>query len=143
MAKPKKKRTTWRCPKCQRYFGRKSLSHSCTSFPLRTHFNGKAPVVKRLFEVLRRRVTALGRVKVGSVKNEIYFQNRFHFAACQVRSRHLILFFAVPKLLRASRFKSHMQIGRGKFLYTVRIAAPGDVDGELVSLLREAHRNAC
>lgn len=138
----KTKAKLWKCPRCKRYFPSKQNNHSCVSFPVTSHFTGKTPAVKRLFESLRRRVTSLGRVKVGSVRTEIFFQNRFHFAACQVRARHLVLFFAVPRLLKSPRFKTHIQVGRGKFLYTARIASPGDVDGELVGLLREAHHNA-
>lgn len=133
---------SWRCAKCGKVYAKKDQAHACNSFPVSRHFNGKAPAVRRLFQALKRRVEALGRVRVGSNPTEIYFQNRFHFAACQVRERHLNLFFPAGKELLTRRFGKPMQVGRNKFLYTARLTSPEDVDGELLSLLRQAHHNA-
>lgn len=138
----KKKVKAWRCPSCRREFPKRDQTHSCASFPVSAHFTGKPAQVRRLFQALKKRVASLGRVRIGSVRTEIYFQNRFHFAACQVKARHIVLFFPVGRELDARRYGKPMQIGRNKFLYTVRLAAPGDVDEQLVSLLRQAHRNA-
>ena len=138
----KKKTSVWRCPKCRRTFSRKEQEHGCNSFPVSKHFSGKTAGVRRLFQELKRRIESLGRVRIGSSRSEIFFQNRFHFAACQVRDRHLVLFFPVGRELESRRFKKPMQVGRNKFLYTVRLNSPEDVDGELVGLLRQAHHGA-
>lgn len=137
-----KKAKPWRCPTCRREFPKRGQTHSCANFPVSAHFAGKSAAVRRLFQTLRKRVTSLGRVRIGSVRTEITFQNRFHFAACQVKPRHLVLYLPVGRELDSRRFGKPVQIGRNKFLYTVRLSTPGDVDEQVVSLLRQAHHNA-
>ena len=62
MPAPSANRSLWTCPLCGQRFVTKNMSHSCGRVPLDTHFRGKDPVVRDLFDALVAETKSIGNV---------------------------------------------------------------------------------
>ncbi len=82
-------RRLWTCPECGHRFVTKNLWHSCGRYRLSDHFADKDPMVRKLFQHLRRLVRACGPTTVYAQKTRIVFQGRVRFAGVVARRRWL------------------------------------------------------
>ena len=85
----------WQCPACGRAFANPNQTHSCGLHPLETHFAGKAPAVRAIYDAFLAMLEEFGPVTVLPEKTRIAFQTRMSFAQLTVRRRwvlgHLVL----------------------------------------------------
>ena len=127
----------WRCPRCERRFASRNLYHACGDFSLDAHFAGKAPVVRRLFDAMWRRLRAIGPVRVEPQKTRIVFTVRMRFVAVTPRRSslpgHLLLTRRVP----SPRLRPE-GVG-GLVLHRFRLERIDDLDAEFDGWLRESY----
>jgi hypothetical protein len=129
----------WTCPNCRRKFERQNQSHSCKPFPLPEHFKGKEEA-KALYAVLRRETERrVGKLEVESLACCIHFVSTFTFAAVRVFASRLLVDFSLPHPVKHPRIEKCIKMSAHRYLCFVEVAAPGDVDEELLEWLREAH----
>src|SRR5580692_8618483 len=84
-----KDQSLWKCATCGRRFANKNQSHFCSNVSLESHFKGKPPETRRLFEAFLKAVRVHGPVKVLPEKTRIALQVRMSFAALMPRRGYL------------------------------------------------------
>jgi hypothetical protein len=57
-------RKLWKCPRCGHRFVTRNLWHSCGRHRVDEHFEGKDPVVRRIYRAFVKRVRACGPVTI-------------------------------------------------------------------------------
>jgi hypothetical protein len=50
----------WKCPRCGHRFVTRNLWHSCGRYALASHFKGKDPILRSVFDRIHAAVTAVG-----------------------------------------------------------------------------------
>jgi hypothetical protein len=68
-------RPLWGCTQCGREFANRNQSHACGRHDLESHFRGKAPEGRALFDAVLKVVKACGPVKVLPEKTRIAFSD--------------------------------------------------------------------
>jgi hypothetical protein len=88
-------RELWTCTECGRAFANRNQPHACGRHDLESHFAGKPPEIRALFDALLERVQACGPVRVLPEKTRIAFQVRMSFAVAMPKrgwvDGHLVL----------------------------------------------------
>jgi hypothetical protein len=78
-------RPLWRCEACGRAFANRNQSHACGRHNLESHFAGKPPEMRAIFEAFRAMLERFGPVIVLPEKTRIAFHYRMSFAQLTVR----------------------------------------------------------
>ena len=88
-------RPWWRCQACGRAFANRNQSHACGRHDLESHFAGKPPETRAIFDAFLAMIERFGPVTVLPEKTRIAFQLRMSFAQLTVRrawvTGHLVL----------------------------------------------------
>ena len=132
----------WRCPKCGHRFVTRNLWHSCTRVPLARHFTGKPAALRTTFRRWVAIARACGPVTVYAQKTRIVIQARVRFAGAVVRSSWLDAGLWLRRRIKHPRVHHIEDYGRLGFGVHFRLAAPDDIDGRIVKLMREAYAAA-
>jgi hypothetical protein len=130
----------WICPACRRRFARARQSHSCRPHSIDSHFAGKDPVLRALFDGLIRRLDKTGPLRIDAVKTSINLIGRHHFAGIAVRRQYLRVGFLARKPIRSRRIVHSLVLGPNRVEHSVVVHDRDDVDAELVRWLSDARR---
>ena len=106
---------------------------------LRSHFEGKDPVVKKIYEKLTTELKRFGPIKVEPKKTSIHLANRFGFAGVYTRSNYINLEVHLPSKLQSPRVTKVDQASANRFHHTIKLTSEKDVDVELMGWLWEAY----
>jgi hypothetical protein len=115
------------------------MSHSCGAFTIDSHFEGKAPIVRELFEALVAEAKRFGKVHVYAQKTRIVFQTRGRFVSLTPRKS----FMAGHLWLKRKR--SHPLIHRVEsladrdFVHNFKLERVEQIDRGFRELLKEAY----
>ncbi len=129
----------WRCPVCQRRFANRNQSHSCGRHGLATHFQGKSPAVRQLFNLLLARIRHCGPVTVVPEKTRIAFQTRMSFAAVQVRSTKLVGHLVLADRHEKECFHRIDSISRHNHVHYFTLEKAEDLNRELCPFIELAY----
>jgi hypothetical protein len=132
-------RPLWRCPACQRRFANRNQSHFCGRHDLRTHFEGRPPEIRAIFDAVLKLIRRLGPVTVLPEKTRIAFQVRMSFAQLTPRSRWVDGHVVLARRLEHPRFRRIDTISPRNHVHHFRLAAVAEVDGEMEKWLAEAY----
>jgi hypothetical protein len=132
-------RPLWRCPDCGRQFANRNQSHFCGRHDLESHFAGKPPEIRGLFEAVVAAIERLGPVIVLPEKTRIAFQTRMSFAQVTPRMKWLDGHFVLARRLEHPRFRKIETISARNHVHHFRLTKLPDIDAEFGSLLREAY----
>ena len=139
MKQPRSKRPLWQCPKCKHRFVTANLWHSCGSYRLKDHFDGKPDVLRETFNQYVAAARTHGPLTVYAQKTRIVFQRRVRFAGVVVRkdwidaSMWLKRRVDHPLLVRVESF------GNLGFGHHFRLSHPHDIDQAMIELVGEAY----
>src|SRR5262245_21945049 len=139
---PKSSRALWRCPRCGHRFVTRNLWHSCVQVPLRDHFRGTAPSVRRLFGAWKALVQACGPVTCYAQKTRIAFQARMRFAGAVVHRDWLEVGLWLRRRAKHPRLQRVESFGRLGYGHHFRLDQQSDVDAALAELVQEAYDSA-
>lgn len=133
----------WTCPNCGRQFGARDKLHACGRYDVDTHFAGKDPIARALFDHLFAALNQFGPATAHATKTRIVFQAETQFAAVIVRRRWLEGYLwlkrrAAHPLIR----RVEMQVFRD-YGHVFRLTRPEDLDEGLLALLQEAYVLGC
>jgi hypothetical protein len=129
----------WICPKCGRQFERKGQTHSCRSFPLEQHFNGK-DIGKILYEKFQTAIeNRLGSFKIESLECCIHFVTTSTFAAVKIFKDKIRVDFSLSQKMENERANLVTQMSAHRYLYSVEITDEDEIDGELIEWIWEAY----
>ncbi|MDH3530990.1 MAG: DUF5655 domain-containing protein [Acidobacteriota bacterium] len=129
----------WTCPVCGHRFVTENMWHSCGVYDLESHFEGKDPVVRDLFDRYRELVESCGKVVCYPQKTRIVFQKRIRFASCQTRKNSLrcglILPAKYPNVKNLTKIESYGPRSHGHYF---EMNVPEDFDAVFAELVLEA-----
>ena len=132
-------RPLWRCSKCRRQFANRNQSHACGRYSLASHFAGKPPVVRAVFEAVLTAVRRHGPVTVLPEKTRIAFQVRMSFAQLTPRRQWVDGHVVLARRVEHGRFRKIETISRRNHVHHFRLFTPADVDAEVSGWLKEAY----
>jgi uncharacterized protein DUF5655 len=128
----------WTCPECRRKFARAKQWHSCEVRGVESHFGGKNAGMRKLFDLLIRKLKKSGPLRVDAVKTAINLTSKHHFGGIRVRSDYLRVGFLARKRIDSPRIINTEVLGPNRVAYHVEIRTTRDIDAELLRWLKDA-----
>jgi len=135
-----KRGSMWRCPDCGRQFANRNQSHACGRSTLASHFEGKPPAIRAIFEKVLRMARRNGPITVLPEKTRIAFQVRMSFAAFVIRKNWIDGHVVLARRLENPRFRRIETFSPRNHLHAFRFETPDEVDAEVSSWLAEAYQ---
>lgn len=130
-------RPLWPCPACGRNFANRNQSHSCAVHDLDHHFEGKAPLVRDIYDAFSAMLREFGPVMVLPEKTRIAFQARMSFAQLTVRREWVLGHFVLARRAEHPLFTKIETISPRNHVHHFRLNGTADV-AALCGLAREA-----
>jgi hypothetical protein len=130
----------WRCPDCGRQFANRNQSHSCGRSTLASHFEGKPPAVRAIFEKVLRLARKNGPVTVLPEKTRIALQVRMSFAAFVIRKNWIDGHVVLARRLENPRFRRIETFSPRNHLHAFRFESVDEIDEEVEAWFAEAYR---
>ncbi|HEU0097577.1 MAG TPA: DUF5655 domain-containing protein [Allosphingosinicella sp.] len=127
----------WPCPACGRTFARANQSHACGRHDLESHFAGKPPLVRDIYEAFLAMLEDIGPVTVLPEKTRIAFHVRMSFAQLTVRRNRVLGHFVLARRVEDPVFTKVETISPRNHVHHFRLQAPGQV-AALCDFAREA-----
>src|SRR5882724_3333592 len=137
--KRRSERPLWKCPRCKRSFANKNQSHFCGNYDLESHFEGKPPEVRAIYDAVLKAIRRCGTVKVLPEKTRIAFQARMSFAQLTTRSKWVDGHVVLARRLEQPRFRKIETISARNHVHHFRLMSAAEVDEEVEAWLREAY----
>lgn len=117
----------------------KNLPHSCGQHSIDEHFEGKEPVVRRIFDALVGRVRECGEVTVYAQKSRIVFMVAVRFAAVSTRKNALIGHLWMERAASHAAVVRSEVLGARSVLNHFRFTEPSQIDEAFSALIEEAY----
>jgi hypothetical protein len=121
-------RPLWRCSDCKRDFANPNQSHACGRYDLESHFLGKEPIVRAVFDAFLAMIEEIGPVTVLPEKTRIAFQTRMSFAQLTVRRRWVLGHFVLARRAEDSIFTRIETFSPRNHVHPFRLDEPADVE---------------
>ena len=128
----------WTCPTCERRFARAKQWHSCKPQSIDSHFRGKDPTLKKLFDLLIGKLQKNGPLRVDAVKTSINLISRHHFGGVNVRRDYLRVGFLAREEIKSPRVVHKQVVGPNRIGHSVVVRSASDIDAELIGWLSAA-----
>lgn len=129
----------WLCTSCGREFANRNQSHACGRYTLDHHFNGKAPVIREMFDRVVAMIQEIGPVRILPEKTRIAFQVRMSFAQVTPRRAWLDGHVVLMRRLEHPRFRRVQTFSPRNHVHEFRLATMADIDAEFRAWLAEAY----
>ena len=108
-------------------------------FTVQSHFEGKDPIVRHIYDQLLKTVSKFGRVVEEPKKTSIHLVNVSAFAGIATRKNAIVLTVKSDRKLSSPRIHKSEQTSAKRFHHELKITSPRDVDAELVKWLKDAY----
>ena len=132
-------RPQWICPRCGNSFVTPNLSHSCVVVDLDTHFAGKPPAIRALFDAWIAFVERYGGpTTVIPQRSRIALQSRVRFGSVLVRRRWLDCGLWLTRVVLHPLLRKVDDLGPAQY-HWFRLTDPAQLDEELASLVSDAY----
>jgi Domain of unknown function (DUF5655) len=128
----------WTCERCGRTFANRNQTHTCGGSTLDAHFDGKAPVVRAIFERFLAMIEGFGPVTVLPEKTRIAFHVRMSFAQLTVRRQWVLGHFVLARRAEDPLFTKIETFSPRNHVHHFRLDRPEQVDA-LEPYAREAY----
>ena len=109
------------------------------TFSLDSHFSGKEPSVRAMYDRLLSSLRKFGKVIEEPKKTSIHLVNVSAFAGVQTRGTYILLNIKADHKIESPRIHKGEQISARRFHHRVKISSLSDIDNELISWLHEAY----
>jgi endogenous inhibitor of DNA gyrase (YacG/DUF329 family) len=137
--KRRSERPLWKCPRCKRSFANTNQSHFCGNYDLQSHFEGKPPEIREIYNAVLKAIRRCGTVKVLPEKTRIAFQVRMSFAQLTTGSRWVDGHVVLARRFERPRFRKIETISPRNHVHHFRLMSVADVDEEVEGWLKEAY----
>ena len=107
-----------------------------------SHFEGKEPVVRAIYDKLLVGLTSYGEVKAVPKQTSIHLDNASGFAGVYTRKNYINLHFRLATKIDNPRIAKVEQLSARRFKHTVKLEAVEDVDQQLFEWLKDAYELA-
>lgn len=108
-------------------------------FSVKSHFEGKDPVVRQIYNALLRHSRKFGAVIEDPKKTSIHLVHKSAFAGVATRKSAIILTLKSDHDLDSARIHKSEQASARRFHHEVKLTSPADVDAELVGWLKAGY----
>ena len=108
-------------------------------FRLTSHFDGKAPVVTAIYIRLVASLRQFGEVRESAKKTSIHLDHSTGFAGVYTRKNYLNLHFRTSEKIDSPRIDKIEQLSGNRFMHTIKLEAPDQIDAELLGWLKGAY----
>ena len=108
-------------------------------FNVKSHFDGKDAVTKKMYDRLLKSVRRFGRVVEDPKKTSIHLVNKTAFAGVATRSKAIVLTIKSDRELSSPRIHKSEQTSARRFHHEVKLTSVADVDAELLGWLKDAY----
>ena len=115
------------------------MNHAPNGFTVRSHFEGKTPNVRKIYDQLLKRLKKLGPITEDPKKTSIHLVNATALAGVATRKDSLVLTIKSDHHLLSPRIHKSEQASARRFHHEVKLTSPADVDDELIGWLNEAY----
>ncbi|HKV50695.1 MAG TPA: DUF5655 domain-containing protein [Gemmatimonadaceae bacterium] len=133
-------RALWRCPRCDRAFANRNQTHTCAALrSVNSHFRGKPPEIRALFDSVVTFLRTLGPVRVLPEKTRIALQVRMSFAQLTPRRQWLDGHVVMARRVESPRFRRVDTISPRNHVHAFRLTRSDDIDDEFRAWLAEAY----
>jgi Domain of unknown function (DUF5655) len=135
----------WTCPNCGRAFANRNQSHACGRHELETHFEGRSPKVRAIYEAFLAMLEGFGPVTVLPEKTRIAFQVRMSFAQLTIRRDWALGHLVLARRAEDPLFTRVESFSPRNHLHAFRLDAPEEVErlrvyaGEAYAVGRQDH----
>ena len=109
------------------------------NFSLDSHFSGKEPIVRALYDRLFSSLRKFGKIIEEPKKTSIHLVNVSAFAGVQTRATYILLNIKADHKLESPRIHKSEQISAKRFHHRVKISSVDEIDTELIGWLHEAY----
>lgn len=110
-----------------------------TEFTVKNHFEGKDPVVRKIYDQLTKSLKKFGPISEDPKKTSIHLVNATALAGVATRKAHLVLTIKSDRKLNSPRIHKMEQTSAKRFHHEVKLTSPAEVDDELIGWLQEAY----
>ena len=142
LAKSKKAKSGWRCPKCGREFPRKSAFHSCGQFTVDGYLEGKNPEAVRLFHTLVETAKSFGEFTLSPGKTSVSFRRRVNFLMVSVSGKRIMGYLFLNRPVNLPCFKKIVASSANRHVHVFQISELATLRGEFTQLIAEAMHNS-
>jgi hypothetical protein len=112
------------------------------TFAVADHFEGKETVVKQIYDHLLEELRRFGPVHEAPKQTSIHLDNANGFAGVYTRKNYILLHFRTDHRIDDPRITKHEQHSARRFMHTVKLSQPADVDAQLLGWLADAYKLA-
>jgi hypothetical protein len=132
----------WTCAECGRTFANRNQTHTCGVATLDSHFDGKPPVVRQIYDRFLAMLEGFGPVTVLPEKTRIAFHVRMSFAQLTVRRHWVLGHFVLARRAEDPLFTKVETFSPRNHTHLFRLEAPDQVEA-LEAFAREAYAVGC
>lgn len=115
------------------------MNKGIREFTIDSHFVGRDPIVRAIYEHLKKAIKPFGPIVEEPKKTSIHIVNRTALAGVATRKGHLILTIKSDRKLASPRIHKSEQTSASRFHHEVKLISPADVDEELAGWLKAAY----
>ena len=115
------------------------MTNGIQQFTAGSHFEGKDPVVRQIYDSLIKNLKRIGPLVEEPKKTSIHINNKTALAGVATRKAHLILTIKSDRKLASPRIHKSEQVSSHRFHHEVKLTSVTDVDEELMTWLRNAY----
>lgn len=115
------------------------MSKGSEGVAINSHFAGKDPVVRDIYDQLKKSIKRFGPIVEEPKKTSIHIVNKTALAGVATRKGHIVLTIKSDRKLASPRIHKSEQASARRFHHEVKLTSPADVDEELVGWLRTAY----
>jgi len=109
-------------------------------FTIKNHFEGKAPVVRQIYDRLIKVLKQFGTLVEEPKKTSIHLVNATALAGVATRKDYLILTIKSDHRLESPRIHKTEQTSAKRFHHELKLTSPTDVDDQLIGWLNDAYK---
>ena len=113
-----------------------------TEFTVTDHFEGKDAVVTTIYTRLLDSLRQFGQVSESPKKTSIHLDNASGFAGVYTRKNYILLHFRTSSRIDNPRIDKIEQHSAKRFMHTVKLQSPDEIDAELLGWLKSAYELA-
>ena len=109
------------------------------SHTVETHFQGKSPQVREIYDSILVAARQFGPVEEDPKKTSIHLNRTSAFAGVETRKEYLLLNIKTNYAIESPRAVQTEQVSSRRHHTKVKLAAPEEVDGEIERWLRDGY----
>ena len=129
----------WTCPKCRHRFASRNLWHSCGRHRIEEHFEGKDPIVRKIWRRFAEIVRSCGKVTIYAQKSRIVCMVDVRFGHAIVRKSSIECGLWLDRRAEHPALIRVLPLPRDSYIHTFRFRDPAELDDAFAVLVREAY----